>query len=401
MFCEERKDKPLWQQAHEALTVHAKKRAMLDFEESNWLLIAKRTRADQKLGYGSFAEYVEALLGYSARQTAEKLRVAEALERLPELTSAFAQGEMHWSKVRELTRVAAPSTERAWIDASRGKKMRVVEELVSGREPGDFPGDRRKPHLEEHTIHVRVSAETMALWREMIAAVRRASSGTLSEDEIIENVARTVLGGPKDDGRASYQVVITKCDDCKKIAQRGCGREIEVAAHVGAAAECDAQRIDMREEGVPHATQEIPPAIRRMVLLRDQHRCIVHGCAHSTFVDVHHLEPRSEGGGHHPAKMGTLCGAHHRQVHAGRLIIEGDFDVGLSFKHADGTPYGEAIPNAHEANIMSDVFSALRNLGFRETDAKRAIVKLTTHVGAMSLESALRSALLYLRTGEL
>jgi hypothetical protein len=44
------------------------------------------------------------------------------------------------------------------------------------------------------------------------------------------------------------------------------------------------------------AKQAIAPALRRAVLARDQHRCRVPGCTHATFVDVHHVQPRSEGG---------------------------------------------------------------------------------------------------------
>ena len=58
------------------------------------------------LGFGTFAEYVERLLGYRPRWTSERLRVAEALELLPELDQALRDGAVSWSAVRELTRVA-------------------------------------------------------------------------------------------------------------------------------------------------------------------------------------------------------------------------------------------------------------------------------------------------------
>ncbi len=49
------------------------------------------------LGYASFAEYVERLFGYKPRATEEKLRVAQALESLPEMNRALRDGELTWS----------------------------------------------------------------------------------------------------------------------------------------------------------------------------------------------------------------------------------------------------------------------------------------------------------------
>lgn len=48
-------------------------------------LVAYRERAHERLGFGSYVEYVERLLGYGPRTALDRLRVAEALERLPEL----------------------------------------------------------------------------------------------------------------------------------------------------------------------------------------------------------------------------------------------------------------------------------------------------------------------------
>src|SRR5688572_7282354 len=97
-----------WLHAHEALVKLAKKRAGLAFEEGRLLLSALRGEAHARLGYGAFAEYVERLFGYRPRQTQEKLRVAEALEALPNTTHELQAGKVCFSAVRELTRVATP-----------------------------------------------------------------------------------------------------------------------------------------------------------------------------------------------------------------------------------------------------------------------------------------------------
>src|SRR6187431_1435674 len=122
-----------WVRAHQALSRLARERAAADAEEGRWLLAALRSAAHLHLGFGSFSEYVERSFGYKPRSTQEKLRVAEALEELPVLAQSLEQGTLHWSAVRELTRVAVPKTERAWLDIARGKSVRQLEELVAGK----------------------------------------------------------------------------------------------------------------------------------------------------------------------------------------------------------------------------------------------------------------------------
>jgi hypothetical protein len=116
-----------WQTAHEALVQLGRKRAGLDFEEGRWLLAARRAKAHQELGYGSFTEYAERLFGYPPRLTHDKLRVAEAFEKLPELARELREGAVTFSQVRELTRVATADTEKAWLERARGLH------LASGR----------------------------------------------------------------------------------------------------------------------------------------------------------------------------------------------------------------------------------------------------------------------------
>src|SRR5262245_22711282 len=97
-----------WREAHDALVRIGQRRAGLDYEEGRWLQAALAARTHERLGYGSFVEYIERLFGYSPRLTQDKLRVAEALETLPMAAQALRSGAASWSSLRELTRVATP-----------------------------------------------------------------------------------------------------------------------------------------------------------------------------------------------------------------------------------------------------------------------------------------------------
>jgi len=199
---------------------------------------------------------------------------------------------------------------------------------------------------------------------------------------------------------------MTVCEECGKGFQQAGGELFEVDAHVVEMAQCDAQHVGSvhsRMDAGAHvgrksrATQTIPPAIRRQVMRRDLGRCIVPGCRHTQFVDLHHIELRSEGGDHDPDRLIVLCAAHHRALHAGRLSIAGSVSTGLKFCHADGSGYGR-VSSPHVADSQTKVFTALRDMGFGEGETRHALEALRRKHGAEELElrALLREALAFL-----
>jgi hypothetical protein len=419
-----------WQVAHEQLLRLARRRAGLDLEEGRWLLVAFRTGAHVRLGYGSFTEYIERVFGYAPRLTHDKLRVAEALETLRAVPQALREGKLSWSAARELTRVATSHTEDEWLAAAQGRTVRDVERLVSGHGFGSRPQDPVVPETRRHVLRFEVSGETLGELRDALAQIRRDAGGSLDDDATLLLMARHVLRGPKDEGRASYQVALTVCEDCRRARQHAHGELVDVSPEALEMALCDAQhlassptmagrsgpatsthvgRSDAEERGSRRAKQDIPPAVRRFVLQRDQGRCVFPGCRHSTFVDIHHIKSRALGGDHQPDNLVTVCGAHHRAIHHGYVILEGSVSAGLRFRHADGNEYGvgaEAVLQP-EADCESEQKSAarfgtlrvrangaLRAMGFSEREASEALDYATTRVGPdPTLEQVVRLAL--------
>lgn len=389
-----------WEQAHGELVELSKKRANLDGEEGPALLRALRSGTHLRLGYASFSEYIERLFGYTPRFTNERLRVAEALEELKELGRALRAGDLSWSIVRELSRVATSQTELEWLDAVRERTARDVEKLVSGRRPGDTPRDPVNAAARRHVLRLELSGEAFATFRDALARLRREAGQSLDDDAAVLLMARQVLGGPGDEGRASYQVALTVCAKCGRGRQQGRGELVDVADEVIQMATCDAQHlgdIDTHVGTQPaprsRARQSIPPARRRQVLRRDGGKCVVPGCRHAVFVDIHHLDPKAEGGGNDSENLVTLCAAHHRAVHSGRLTLEGDVATGLVVRHADGHRYG-FTPRPREVDARALVFQALKKLGFRETEARQGVERAETHVGTgVRIEALLRASL--------
>jgi hypothetical protein len=366
-----------WTKVHERLVSLGKARAAHEREVCRWLLAAQRLGVHARVGYASLAELAERVIGLNVRQTEERLRVGRALGELRLLDAALAGGELPWSAVRELTRVATQETEHAWLDWAKGRRVRQIEAAVAARKPGDGPNDRSDPARITHRLVFAVRGETLAVFRDMQSAVRADLGGNLDDDALLYEIARRVLGGPGEAGRASYQVAISRCDECRRSRIDAGGTSHPVDDAVVEMALCDGQLLEpgagaripaattratdasplakargrtsharARDE-IPHvgdrrprATQSIPPATRRAVMRRDHKRCVVPGCSSHRYLDVHHVDPRCEGGGHDPERLAVLCGAHHRAVHLGLLCVEGSGATGFVCRHGDGTPYG-------------------------------------------------------------
>ncbi|MHC4225678.1 MAG: hypothetical protein ACYSUN_16930 [Planctomycetota bacterium] len=367
-----------WRKAHERLVEHKERRAVLDYDEGELLLEAHRAVVHVYLGYATFEQYIDFLLGHTPRMTSERLRVARCLRELPELARALREGDINWSSARELTRVAVAETETEWLAAAEGKAVRQVEELVSGYLPGDSPSDLVRPEVRRHVLRMEVTAETYALFREAEGKLRRDSGGSLADDDALLLMARQILEGPKDEGRAGYQVAMSVCPECARGVIEARGEEVQVGPEVVEMACCDAQHIgDVGQSADTHvgrATQDIPPAIRRQVMRRDGGRCQTPGCRCSLWVDVHHIRLRSEGGDHDPDLLLVLCAAHHRAMHRGALLLEGTVSSGLEFRHADGTRFGGPV-HAETAAACLDAQAALRSFGFGESESRLAVAQ--------------------------
>jgi 5-methylcytosine-specific restriction endonuclease McrA len=399
-----------WVLAHEAVLEVAQERARLERREGTSLLHAFRERVHRHLGYGAFAEYTDRHLGYCHRTTADKLRTAEALEQLPALARAQQEGNLHASAVRELARVATAGTESAWIDAARGRRVREIERMVSGRARGDTPTTPPRPELEKHVLRFEVSAETLAAFRDAMRRINENSGEKLDDDSALLALARAALSAGAGDGnedslgRANYQVAVFECDHCKRAFQPAGADRVEIDVATLETARCDAQQVDLThgnethgESAPPRAIQSVPPAIRRQVLLRDQKMCQVPGCRNTLAIDVHHIQPRAEGGTHHAHNQVGLCTVHHRAVHRGELHVSGRAPDTLTFLHADGTRYGGPV-SAPGVDINKKVFDGLCGLGFKSSEARRALDDITRD-GSVPLDAAalLRKALQRLR----
>ena len=109
---------------HKRLKRIARIRGALDVNEAEALREAQRLQLWRQFGYSSLADYMTNELGYSFRTAEDRLRMANALPQLPNLTAALQTGNLNFSQARELARVATPDTEQVWIDKAADRHAR-------------------------------------------------------------------------------------------------------------------------------------------------------------------------------------------------------------------------------------------------------------------------------------
>lgn len=81
-------------------------------------------------GCASCAQWLNWQCGIGTVAAREKVRVARALQELPLLSEAFARGELSYSKIRAVTRVATPENEGALLNIALHGTASHVERLV-------------------------------------------------------------------------------------------------------------------------------------------------------------------------------------------------------------------------------------------------------------------------------
>jgi hypothetical protein len=316
-----------WRELDRRFRSIAKTRAALDHEELALIREAIVVALWREFGMVSIREYLERTMGYTPGVASERVRVAEALEAMPVMEHALASGDLCYSAVREMTRIATRKTERAWVSACRGKTMKEVYELLAEREPGDRPDSPRKPDLRRKDKVMKLPPHVDALLRQCRAKLEAEMGERLDEHEVIEAMGLAFLRGGATPTSAPAQIAISVRPSCKVARQSAAGVGVAISPATFERHACDAQWLGNVDGERARAVQDVTPAIRRLVLARDKNRCRVPGCRSAQNIDVHHIVHREHGGSHQPENLVCLCSGHHAAHHEGTLTIRGTADA--------------------------------------------------------------------------
>ena len=216
-------------------------------------------------GFHSCAHWLSWRTGLAPGAAREKVRVAQALATLPRISAAMQRGQVSYSKVRALTRVATPESEAALLDVALAGTAVHVEQVTRAWRRVDRAAEiaedgRRHVHRELRTW---TDDDGMVVIRgrlapEVGAAVLRAL------DAASEQLRTEVADAPEEDTpelsaeqrRADALGRVAEAALAAKLDPGTAGDRYQVVLHVDAgtlATDADAGR-----NGVPAGTP--PPA---------------------------------------------------------------------------------------------------------------------------------------------
>jgi hypothetical protein len=98
-------------------------------------------------------------------------------------------------------------------------------------------------------------------------------------------------------------------------------------------------------------TRTIPPAIRRVLRLRDR-GCVFPGCTHTRFLHGHHIRHWLHGGETSVENTCLLCSRHHHMVHEGGWTVARGADGQLTFTSPAGRYLPLKPPRERVGNIL-------------------------------------------------
>jgi hypothetical protein len=316
--------------------------------------------------FNSCAEWLNFRCGIVPGTAREKVRVAHAMFWLPSVCAAFADGQLSYSKVRAITRIAQPHDEAELVAyALRATALQVDEHCRALRNARRdlSTADAVRLHRERWlsqarnsdgsmTIHVVLPHETGELVMKALAAAMAArpderavpvedDSYFQQQADALVEMARAYLAGERDRtaGASDHYQVIVHVDETALHDQGG---ESELPVETVRRLTCDGSvvpvldGIDGEPSGAGRKRRVVSPVLKRALLARDR-RCRYPGCTHDKWLDAHHVMHWADGGETRADNLVLLCSRHHRLLHEGGFTMRKDFQGQWCFRTASGT----------------------------------------------------------------
>jgi len=238
----------------------------------------------------SCAHWLNFKCGLNLGAAREKVRVAHALPALPKIAASMARGELSYSKVRALTRIACAATEESLLMIALHGTAHHVETLVRHY--------RRAEQVEQLAREERQDKNcSFGFWHDSDGSLifqgrMPALAGELfmkaleAADDPQEEVDHALR--PYAARRADALALMSECFlKHGAPAKRSSADRYQVVVHV------DASTLKDHADG--RCELEHGPALRRALNSRDS-GCRFPGCTFHRFVDAHHVKHWADGG---------------------------------------------------------------------------------------------------------
>ena len=357
-------------------------------------------------GLFSCAHWLNLKCGIGMNAAREKLRVAHALAELPKISERFEKGQLSFSKVRAITRIADASNEDYLLMIADHGTAHHVEKLVSKYRTAKRLQDadivraqynsREMTHYYDHdgclVIKARLPAEQGAL---IVKALEMAMDtafvgarptrdktdtdvypkGTWtavtsdpeseSETEVVPiaarradaltEIAETYMNNNESSGSTAdrYQVMVHVTAVTSEAVGAAPGRDSYIEDGPGVTAvtsrriACDSSVVVIKEDknGEPLSIgrrSRSIPPSMRRALRARDKGCRFPGCTNSRFVDGHHIQHWSDGGETSLDNLVLLCRHHHHLVHEGGFACGKDKNGTITFRDQREQPLDQS-----------------------------------------------------------
>jgi Domain of unknown function (DUF222)/HNH endonuclease len=335
-------------------------------------------------GFQSCAHWLSWRVGWDLATARDRVRVAQQLAGLPKVQAAMEAGEISYSKVRAIARVATPATEETLLAYAEYtpaaqlekicQKVREVERAIEAKESGN-PPDPEDRYVQARPMDdgmVCVKAVLRPEEAAMLMQVLHAAAKACKEAEDPKRPANRADGlmaviqgyarGEQPE-RTPIELLVTipvPASQSEKVDLAVSPGSAEttiaelpalangdaVSAETARRLACDAGLVEVQvgARGEPlsvgRRTRTIPAAIKRALLLRDK-TCRFPGCGNRLFLDGHHIRHWTDGGETSLSNTCLLCTSCHARLHEHGYFIEVKERGDLVFRD----PNGEVIPS--------------------------------------------------------
>jgi Holliday junction DNA helicase RuvB len=291
----------------------------------------------QAFGHSSVIPYAVKRHGLSRRRARDLIVAGRALRELRKIDRAFLAGELFWSQVRVLAKVADATTEDAWLAFARAHTIDELEREAALAKKGEAPrADRKGLSEARFNLSLKVSAllhEQYALARQKVSA---EAGHAVSDEEFAGALLESLLRGGGSTAHSSdslYRVVVDMTPE-GSAAIRSEDGPIPIDAATAEAIACDAGILAPDGTASSGHAPPISDALRSRILARDGYRCVV--CGSRFQLHVHHVVFRSRGGRNAWSNLMSACKRCHTLVHGGFLSITGTAPRALVMRDRNG-----------------------------------------------------------------
>jgi len=373
-------------------------------------------------GITSCPQWLSVYAGIGHHQAQEMLETGRALRDLPQLSAAFAAGELSLDKVRLVCLVATPADDAMWTEVARQATASQLGRICRGYRQASVvaSADQAGEQFQQRSLTtawqpdgmLRVVALLPPEDGAVVMAALEAATARLAEETSKAEPVSTSLPvealSPEArradalvsicdqrlsaDGAASTPALMVHVDVAVLTGESSAGRchsgagpalALQVAQRLG----CDATVVAVTEkDGVSinmgRSRRLVSMPLRRALHVRDR-TCAFPGCnVPARRTHAHHIEHWAHGGKTDLDNLVLLCSYHHHRLHEGVVQAERCSSGGLRFRTASGEIIGPVTVGADD---LARRRSRFRSAVTAATPAARDATPMNLHwvVGAL------------------